>query len=215
MTKTHQVQSYHWFLLLGVQRRFMDMNLPDDVPRADILSMPTSAFVPSKAECESLENDMIYHIIKTATRYIPALKEFQNCVQPYIEHPYLEKSCERSNFLILDLLDKSENKSEDMISILEHVHENYISHTQGEDPHVIKKKVFGGDVLTNERAYSAQLAMLNSANGFEQLKGVIHRPEGFHRIMNLLAVYLLHRVDVSFWDLFSFIILLIINFKSL
>lgn len=188
MTKTNQVQSYHWFLLLGVQRRFVDSNLPDDNPKAEIQSIPTSDFVPSRAECNSLENDMIYHIIKTATRYIPALKELQKCVPSYVKHPYLEESSKKSKYLILDLLDKSQNKADDMISILEHVHENYISHTEGENPLVIKKKVFGGDVLTNERAYSAQLAMLNSANDFEQLKGVIHRPEGFHRMMNLLGV---------------------------
>lgn len=189
MTKTSQVQSYHWFLLLGVQRRFVDINLPDDTPKADINSIPTSDFLPSQAESNNLENDMIHHIIKTATRYIPALKKLQKCLPSHIKHPYLDESSKKSKYLILDLLDKSENKSEDMISILEHVHENYISHTEGENPQVIKKKVFGGDVLTNERAYSAQLAMLNSATDFEQMKGVIHRPEGFHRIMNLLGVY--------------------------
>ena len=188
MTKTKQVQSYHWFLLLGVQRRFVDVNLPDDSPKAKIQSILTSDFVPSRAECDSLEDHMIYHIIKTATRYISALKELKSCVPSYIKHAYLEESSKKSKYVVLDLLDKSENKSEDMISILEHVHENYISHTEGENLQVIKKKVFGGDVLTNERAYSAQLAMHNSANDFEQLKGVIHRPEGFHRIMNLLGV---------------------------
>ena len=75
------------------------------------------------------------------------------------------------------MLDKSENKSDDMISILEHIHENYIAHTDDESPLVIKKKVFGGDVLTNERAYTAQLAMLNSPTDYTKLKGVIHRPE--------------------------------------
>jgi hypothetical protein len=50
-----------------------------------------------------------------------------------------------------------------MISILEHIHNKFIPRTDDDDPVVIKRKVFGGDVLTNERAYSAQLAMLNHA----------------------------------------------------
>jgi hypothetical protein len=152
MTKANQVQSYHWFLLLGVQQRFLDVNLPDDIPKAKIQSICTSEFVPTKVECDSLENDMIYHIIKTATRDIPALKDLKKCLPSYIKHAYLEESSQKSKYVILDLLEKSENKSEDMISILEHVHENYISHTEGENLQVIKKKVFGGDVLTNERA---------------------------------------------------------------
>lgn len=48
-----------------------------------------------------------------------------------------------------------------MISLLEYMHENYIAHTENDPPTAIEKKVFGGDVLTNEREYSAQLAMVN------------------------------------------------------
>lgn len=55
--------------------------------------------------------------------------------------------------------------------------------------HQLLKKVVGGDVLTNERAYSAQLAMLNGQTDFERLAGVVHRPEGLHRMMNLLLVF--------------------------
>lgn len=86
------------------------------------------------------------------------------------------------------MLDKSENISEDMISILEHILMNYIAHTSDNNQKVIIRKVFGGDVLTNERAYSAQLAMLNGRSEFDQLAGVIHRPEGLHRMINLCLV---------------------------
>lgn len=75
-----------------------------------------------------------------------------------------------------------------MISILEHIHMNHIAHTSDDNQKVIQKKVFGGDVLTNERAYSAQLAMMNGRSEFDQLAGVIHRPEGLHRMMNLCLV---------------------------
>lgn len=94
----------------------------------------------------------------------------------------------KSNFVVLDLLDKIGNKSEDVISILEHIHMNYIAHTSDDNPKVIEKKVFGEDVLTNERAYSAQLALMNGRSEFDQRAGVIHRPEGLHRMMNLCLV---------------------------
>lgn len=48
--------------------------------------------------------------------------------------------------------------------------------------------VFGGDVLTNERAFSAQEAVQNASSGMDALKGIIHRPEGLHRQMNFLLV---------------------------
>lgn len=55
--------------------------------------------------------------------------------------------------MILDLLDKSENKNEDMISILEYIYCNYIFYMVEEFFFVIRKKVFGGDVFINERVY--------------------------------------------------------------
>lgn len=75
-----------------------------------------------------------------------------------------------------------------MVSILEHIHENYIAHTEDDPPTVIEKQVFGGDVLTNERAYSAQLAMMIGQSDFFRLAGVVHRPEGLHLMIIFLLV---------------------------
>lgn len=73
-----------------------------------------------------------------------------------------------------------------MISILQRIHHLAVPHVDNETPERI---VFGGDVLTNERAFSAQEAMQNVPSEFESLSGLIHRPEGLHREMNFLLVY--------------------------
>lgn len=49
--------------------------------------------------------------------------------------------------MILDLLDKSENKNEDMISILEYIYCNNIFYIVEEYFFVIRKKVFEGMFL--------------------------------------------------------------------
>lgn len=49
-----------------------------------------------------------------------------------------------------------------MISILEHVVKNQ------QPVCVIEEKVFGGDVLSNVKAYSAQLAMMNGQSDFNR-----------------------------------------------
>ena len=87
------------------------------------------------------------------------------------------------------MLDKNEYLHDDIIRILEHIHQKYIAHTHGENADVLERKVFGGDVLTNERAYTAQLAMLNCETNYYKLGGLIHRPEGLHRMMNFLLVF--------------------------
>lgn len=88
-------------------------------------------------------------------------------------------------------MDKSENKSEEMIDILQYIHEKCIARSDSDndyDTHSGLKRVFGSDVLTNERAYSAQLALHNGMMEFSKLQCVIQRPEGLHRMMNLLLV---------------------------
>lgn len=187
MTKEKQRQSLHWFLLIGLQKRVLS-ELPDSVPKHDILTLPNATFLPDEDDNKLLEHHMAFHIMRVLTKYVDCLKEYSTSIPDHISHPHMKETSNMSKFYILDLLDKSENKSDEMISILEHVHENYIPHTDEQPECVIEKKVFGGDVLTNERAYSAQLAMMNGQSDFYRLDGVIHRPEGLHRMMNFLLV---------------------------
>lgn len=189
MSKDRKRQSWHWFLLIGLQKRVLNPALDDSAPIADINTVENSTFIPNLNDCSKLDQNFIFHITHVLVKYVGCLKKYKNCLPKFIPHPHLYDMSEKSEFAILDMLDKSENKAEDMITILEHIHANYIAKTDEENPSVIQKKVFGGDVLTNERAYSAQLAMLNGNTDFERLTGVIHRPEGLHRMMNLLLVY--------------------------
>lgn len=72
-----------------------------------------------------------------------------------------------------------------MTEILKQVHNLAVPHSDGK---VIEKIVFGGDVLTNEGAFSAQAAMQNNETDTERLTGVIHRPEGLHRHLAMTLV---------------------------
>lgn len=65
-----------------------------------------------------------------------------------------------------------------------------VPHCVVDSKEIYEPVVFGGDVLTNERAFGAQLAMFNNKSDFENLFGVICRPEGLHRQMNCLLVTL-------------------------
>lgn len=84
------------------------------------------------------------------------------------------------------MLNKNENLHDDIISILEHIHQKYIAHTLGGKAEVLERKVFGGDVLTNEQAYTA---MQNCETDYYKLGGLIHRPEDLHRMMNTFCWY--------------------------
>lgn len=189
MSVDRRRKSWHWFLLVGLEKRIINDALADDYQLGDICRIDNSVFVPSVEDCSSLEEHFIFHIAHVLVKNVNCLKKYASCLPKFIEHSHIHESSQKSDYAILDILDKSENKSEDMISILQYIHENFIPHTEGDNPVVLSRKVFGGDVLTNERAYSAQLAMLNGSTDFDQLAGVIHRPEGLHRMMNLLLVF--------------------------
>jgi hypothetical protein len=181
-------QTWHWFLLVGLQKRVLRPSLNDKTPIAEINSVDNSTFIPNIDDHKKLDENFTFHISNVLVKYMACFKKYRECIPTHIPHPHLKELSEKSNFALLDMLDKNENKSEDMITILEHIHSNYIAHTDEDIPSVIQKKVFGGDVLTNERAYTAQLAMLNGNTDFDRLGGIVHRPEGLHRMMNLLLV---------------------------
>lgn len=73
---------------------------------------------------------MIYHIIKILCKHVKCLKQFQASIPDCILHPYMDEMCKKSEYRIIDLLDKSENKSEDMISILQHIHKHCVAHSE-------------------------------------------------------------------------------------
>ena len=99
-----------------MQRRVVS-SLPDDRPIADIMVVPNHAFIPKESDCDALERNLIFHILKVVTKYIDCLKPYEGSVPKYLDHPHIEETSKKTNYFIVDLLDKSENKSEDMISI--------------------------------------------------------------------------------------------------
>lgn len=93
-------------------------------------------------------------MMKIIVKYVACFKKYVLYLLEVIDYFYRVEMFRKFDFVVLDLLDKSENKSEDMIFILEYIYMNYIAYILDENLKVIQKKVFGGDVLINERVYS-------------------------------------------------------------
>lgn len=74
-------------------------------------------------------------------KFVACFKKYAPYLPEVIDHPHRAEMSRKSDFVVLDLLDKSNNTSEDMISILEHIHMNYIGHTSDDNQKVIQKKV--------------------------------------------------------------------------
>lgn len=96
---------------------------------------------------------------------------------------------------------KNENKGEDMVEIMSHLH-RYVPSIEREKTQYVtgsgeevevsevntKKILFGGDQLTAARARGAKRARANSLSGTTRLEGLTPCAEDWHAKLNLLDV---------------------------
>lgn len=76
---------------------------------------------------------------------------------------------------------KNEQKEEDMIDLLQWVHQYVPGHSNEDNPEVIPVKVLnGGDYLTYERHKGAQSSMQDARTPSAQLLGLLSKFEDFH-----------------------------------
>ncbi|XP_061170360.1 uncharacterized protein LOC133179678 [Saccostrea echinata] len=190
MSLQNQRKSLHWFLVLVKEKQitFEESKVPFEPP-VDFAALNTVNWIPSSEQLNSLMSSFKFHVASVLMHYVPYLQLHITSFPKHIEHIYMNQVRKKSVFLNCDLIEASENSSQGMIEILQKVHQLAVPHVRDNpDKNVLEKVVFGGDVLTNERAFSAQEAMQNSPSEYESLLGVIHRPEGLHREMNFLLV---------------------------
>ena len=188
-TQQNRTKDYHWFLTVAGDLRVEGHGMSESRPQRSITDVQNVEFVPSVEDDAALKHNFQTHILRVLTENLDFLQQFQEIIPRFIEHPHMEEMKKKGNYELIDLYDKNESKGEDMIDILSEIHNQFIPTTDDSDE-VISRLAFGGDVLTNERAYQAQLDMANGDTEEEKLLGIIHRPEGLHRMMNfLLYIY--------------------------
>lgn len=67
-------------------------------------------------------------MMKIIVKYVACFKKYVLYLLEVIDYFYRVEMFRKFDFVVLDLLDKSENKSEDMIFILEYIYMNYIAY---------------------------------------------------------------------------------------
>ena len=143
--------------------------------------MPIEENKSIKYRCAVKPKLQIINLLK----YIEFIQEANIHYPEYITHPFMENNKKKSTVFNCNLIDESENSNTDVITILEKVYELVVPHVNNG---ISQKVVFGGDDLTNIRAFTAQEAIQNNDTLFDCDLGIIHRPEGLHRQLNFLSV---------------------------
>ena len=93
----------------------------------------------------------------------------------------------------LGLIFKNENKNEEMIDILQELHDKYVPihiYTEDNTEHkeILKKVFFGGGSVTEERSRNAIYARSDGDDSYEKLEGLIPKVEDWHCIRILYQV---------------------------
>ena len=185
-TKDRKSKDLHWFLLLCAEHNVKaPADLSTNHPKCDINSVNNSEFLPDISDNNSLRDHFIFHVMEVLVQHFPFLNKLHNVMPQCIPHPYMDEMNQKSQYNVIELLEKNESKSDDMIDILQAVHQYIPKVDTAYGANILERIVFGGDVLTNERAYQGQLDMSNSENEADCMHGVIHQPEGLHLCMNL------------------------------
>ena len=87
------------------------------------------------------------------------ISQYEYLIPQHILHPFINKTSQKSDFKVIDLKVANEN----IIKIMKNLHETYIPRREGK---ILATTELVGDVLTNERAFSAQVNMMIGDNSF-------------------------------------------------
>ena len=185
----HKGDDNHWFLTLTAPLRVVPVaSLDRTRPGHDILTQSNAIFLPTPEDSSTLLMNFKFHVMEILVNRLHFLQPLKPAVPPFIEHPYVKEMSTKSEYMVLDLMDKNESKAADIIDIVQFIH-NFVPSIDGQS-HVIECVTFSGDLLTNERAYQVQLDLMNGTSENERLLGIIHRTEGLHLNMNFLEYIL-------------------------
>jgi hypothetical protein len=187
MTSTKQRKSLHWFISLAVNKRVVNNSLPNDGQQSDIRLLSSSVWLPTSSELTNMTSNFKHHILQVIMK-LNFIKKLDCNIPQFISHPYIDLTQKKSKFHVTHLIDANENKGEGMIRILTELHDAYVPRENKDHPNVLDRVDFAGDVLTAERAFSAQCAMSNGFGSHEALSGMNYRSGGLHLVMNLCVV---------------------------
>ena len=177
----HHGELRHMFSLLAIKARISPpAPLPEFSPPS-LMSHHLDCFLPSREDMKVILSDMEVLVARILCDYVKDLRQLKKFVVPHIPHTYSDKMADKSDVLVLDVLQKNETKSSDMV----HIMREMASYLGASYSHVA---LTGGDHVTCEREQGAKRHVMcsNTREGrLEQLEPCV---EDWHCVMNFMMV---------------------------
>ena len=220
-TLDRRTQSLHFFNCYAVQDRCDFSSFSDTMPFPDFSNFDVVQLLPQKNDVAQLLSDVTILVARTLTQNLKGFENYQDLVPQHIAHEYSKEMNQTSTVVCyytahhceaeysfmysfqipLGIFMKNENKLDEMVSIMDALHE-YIPTsissmelcTEGqEEPDIIEVDtfhhiLFGGDQVTVVRALSGQAVRANSENQRQRLQGFVPTIEDWHTKMCFMEV---------------------------
>jgi len=178
--KDNKNKEFHWFLAMAFKERINSNHLPNDSSICNLKELSLSEFLLDQGECDKLNSDFCILLLRVVCKHMPFFHSYSKYVPKHILHEYTLEMNKTSEAVNLGLVFEDENTSDGMIKILEYLHK-YVR--PGDE-----ETVFGGDLLTCERAFNVQRLRRTAPTQLLRLDGILPTAESWHTKMALLIV---------------------------
>ncbi|XP_053398038.1 uncharacterized protein LOC123565316 [Mercenaria mercenaria] len=186
MTLTNQNKDHHMYQVCAYKNRISGNDLDNTKPIDDIENVKFERFLPDDSDKVKLKDELSLFIAWQWTQSIPVFKPYQAVLPKYINHPYIQQTCKKTEKINMGVLMKNEQYNEDMTDICTFVNQ----FVPGDDESTEKpeKILSGGDYLTFERHKQAQSAKRNGRTPMKRMEGLVPKMEEFHNQAEFLQV---------------------------
>ncbi|KAL5475126.1 hypothetical protein EMCRGX_G027185 [Ephydatia muelleri] len=168
-----QTSSLHYFHAYAVKDRISFKHLSADATMIFPQDIDFNVFYPSVEDNFQLVSNFETLVTRMFVQHIPGLQSLSAMANHHIEHQYSKNMALKSEVVPLGVLLKNENVLNDMVDILDELH-NHIP--------------LGGDQLTVARIRGSQRVEFNAENGDERLEGFFPVIEDWHTKMCFMEV---------------------------
>ncbi|KAK7146429.1 hypothetical protein R3I93_014006 [Phoxinus phoxinus] len=178
-------QSIHWIHHIAVQDRIPTYHLNNNKPIQDFLEYELEKSLPGLETQTYMRREFIVIGSRMLTKYLSVLKPFSDIVVHHMPHDYTDEMAQRSIDYPLGLLFKDENKTTDLVDVLQHLQNEYVPN----GPDVISNLLVGGDRLTEGNCRNIQWAFADGDTKKDRLKGMVFKFEDWHAIRVLFEIH--------------------------
>ena len=176
----HQVEMMHMYSILAGRSRTQKESLSRTGSVGNLRSTSSSPSLPSAEDVQCAKNNLVTLVSRIITQYIQEFSPLSKVVPKHILHKYSAEMSKKSEVVVLDMLMKNENCSNDMVDIMKTTQE-YLGENYPSDHRV-------GDHLTCERQLGAQRHMMDGDTPAERLELLEPQVEDWHYLVCMLGV---------------------------